>query len=805
MKNSLRKSLIVALTAIVAMLFVIVMALNVNVAKADAITITIPEDAIAPRVTGEWIDDFYVIDGGSVRRETEGLKFTTVISKAYLQHLEGQGTVEFFATAKKAGGTAQAVTFKYQPTSATMPNDTFNLNTYLNFDEYDGDMDAALATEFIIETYAKITPNEGDPTYVRAYKPEGNDIARSMQVVANAHYLASGDNNLKAYFTEGNRSTTDTGFVSLEDGSSKLTMPKMDLEGTVNAYVGTKKHSGTVDEDGKLVLSGINVDGVESAEMVDVSIFNGNTVYSTKLVAADMALDASNISILHDLSDVAYKDDEALNEIRQGYFVLKDDVDMSTVSWAVYAYIGSGGFQGTLDGQGYEIQNFTPNYNNGYLGSFLGYTENSTFKNFAMTNVTLPRFSTPIATRAKNATFENLSITVSEVTKGNSSVCGTNTGLVALNLGNLSLKDVYIKLPELATYTNSTNFISTHTHGSMTLDNVFFVGGTTSSGVRTNINATTTDGVTTENASNINGVEGIDYNFFDTEATFYSDVKAKLVSVTDLIKNNLRTYEQLKQAYGFVEITKDNITSLVGLNSGAWASSYLVLANDIDMKEVTWTAHTEHTTKFTGIFDGMGYCINNFTTATTQFYGSLFSAMTNATVRNLYMTNVTLKGSNAAIVGRVGINQNDSDPNKNVYTYFENVAVQVISANSKQQAAVACVNDGMACKNVVVSMPNNLTVTPGYISAGAYSRAVEIDGVYCIGGQISTGYLEIAQNNHSSLVPVLYKVGRLETAVINDDYYIFETADDMRTAVSSQQATAPYGVMTMLNKILPAA
>ena len=204
MKASVRKNLILTLTSAIIALICAFACINFACAKADtpATFVEPAEVTVATKDAG-----FSVTNGASVRIETAGIKFQTVVTEDYYNSIVSEGsTIEFFAVAKKVGGTAYKVRFAQQPdfTDST----SFELNTYLNFNEYQtankdnaSALDTAYNTKFAIDTYAAVTKSDVT-TYYKAYQGENN--SRTMREVAAIAYAnkVEGYEGLSQYFTK---------------------------------------------------------------------------------------------------------------------------------------------------------------------------------------------------------------------------------------------------------------------------------------------------------------------------------------------------------------------------------------------------------------------------------------------------------------------------------------------------------------------------------------------------------------------------------------------------------------------------
>ncbi len=204
MRASVRKNLILTLTSAIIAIICAFTCINIACAKADT-----PDTFVEPAEVTVATKDagFSVTNGASVRIETAGIKFQTIVTEDYYNSIVSEGsTIEFFAVAKKVGGTAYKVRFAQQPdfTDST----SFELNTYLNFNEYQtankdnaSALDTAYTTKFAIDTYAAVTKS-GATTYYKAYQNAGN--TRTMREVAAAAYAnkVEGYEGLSQYFTK---------------------------------------------------------------------------------------------------------------------------------------------------------------------------------------------------------------------------------------------------------------------------------------------------------------------------------------------------------------------------------------------------------------------------------------------------------------------------------------------------------------------------------------------------------------------------------------------------------------------------
>ena len=797
MKTNVKNKYLVVLTAILIACMAFMLCFSggsINNTLADEAYIDTPTHNITVLQSKD--AGFYMVNGASVHVEKSAIRFETVVSKGYLTSISGEGLeVEFIATAQAVGGQKKTLKFPYQPkfSQSAADTDTITLSTVLDFTNYEltaneEQLKAIYQTEFITDSYVKITDLSNDTVrYEKAYKAD--DCARSMQVVANEDILNDGDvDRLSKYLTSENRSEKQTGFVSIEDGSAKVSIPNKTFEEneTVDVFVNAKKYNGTVDEDGKIVLANVALkEEVKGGDSVNVSIFENNSVWSTKVVAADMALTHDTISVLHDIS----KEGEEYDGLRNKYYVLADNVDMSDITWSTHSLnYNSTKFTGTLDGQGYTISNFKPSYSGSFLSELFSYVDGATIKDLQMIDITLTRLSSTLATRAKDLKVENVSIVVKELAAQDDTQ-SHQSGIAAINLGNMSLKNVYVQFPdaalsEYASINQPTCYISAHTSNTVSMNNVCFVYGKTLNGGQIPLQS---------DVSKLSGTYSVCVDLTDIYQAVYG--ANKIISDTnDIAKNLVDSAVNNKQ---LVVITRDNIQSVLP----TLTNELVVLGESINfaahsgLSKITWSAYgsKDYQTKiFSGIFNGCGYTISNFETAASTYNGSLFAKVT-GTIKNLIMKDAVAQGTNAIITGRSG--QKSSMTAKTVATaIYENIFITVSSKSNTnaahQQSAIASVNESSTFNNVVISMPNNIIcgTKAAFVAAGPYCFELGVDGLYMIGGALESGKLFIASDD--GVECGVTKTDLATAAQANADYYYYDDAAGFAGAFKTNGANS---------------
>ena len=783
MKTTVRKSLFVVLVAfLTACIALFASNMVVRPSKADEM-VEIPTEYTT--VTEE--AGFEVIDGANIHVEKSAIKFETSVSKSYYETVTADGaTVEFIATAEAIGGKIQAMKFPVQP-KFTGEDTEFILSTVLDFTAFESSasveaLKKIYALEFVTESYAKITDKDGNVTYQRAYKlDETGRNARSMQAIANEALLRGASLDLVGkYLTDVVRSEQVSGFVSLESGLAQVEIPNQTFEinSSVNLYVDGVKYVGTVNDDGKIVANGIEVaKNVKGGDKIVVSTFIDNVAYSTNLVVADVAITSQNLTVLHDISESTIVD-ETTEALRSGYIVFASDIDMAGVTWSAYTYNGKetdkGHFKGVFDGQGYTISNYSQVYNGSYLSAFFSYLDGATVKDLAFVNIKTNRLAGTISARAKNTTFEN--VYISATSTDNAGVAGTRGGLVAINNGGLILNNCYIEMPNMLKADTNT-FISTLTHGTVSLNKVVFAGG----------HYTDAEGQVGLPATGVTGVINKDYFIASDRTDVYGLILVKQkATLADFIKDIVKArYSDI------VEVTEENIVSIL---TTAQTKDF-VQVDHIDMSKLTWYSgansayfnnNSYTTVKFSGTYNGLGFKIKNFTTAANPSYaGSLFvNVQSSAVIKNMIFENTIVAGSNGVVAGRA---QSGST--------FENIFIQVkphasYVAQGHYQSGLVSINEGLICKNVFIDFANgSASIKKAFVASGAYCRDLKVSGLYMIGGKNNAGTVsDVYYTDHASITCTIYKLDGSTIATSNTDYFYYETVSAFATAMATNGA-----------------
>lgn len=177
-------------------------------------------------------------------------------------------------------------------------------------------------------------------------------------------------------------------------------------------------------------------------------------------------------------------------------------------------------------------------------------------------------------------------------------------------------------------------------------------------------------------------------------------------------------------------IRQDNIGELDLVTEGI-----IVLAEDIDMAGIYWSEERDALVAanpqayrnyyFTGIFDGMGHTVANFSTGTPSDYnGGFFWSVDNATVKNVIFKNAILARSNSVVAGRA---QNSAK--------YENVAVEVAEMNMYNAGVIAGASESnITYTNCLMYVRKNVggSIAGSGFMGGFYCRSVVTDSVYAV-------------------------------------------------------------------------
>lgn len=691
MKKSLNKSLFVAVVVAILSFVCAVASFNFSANVANA------EEALAVPTTyttaGE--TEFYLQDGASVRLESSGIKFQSVVTKDFHNQISANGTksVVYYATANAVGKKAMALKFPIQPDFTS--SDSVELRTYINFLSLEDDSAAAIAAyavDFATSSYAQVDNGDGTYTYYRAFseaKTGDNDIIRSMRAVANVADL-KGEEGVGKYFTLGKRDKYNNAEASsaylFSDGTAYVDLPEVSAE-TVVLYNGAKALGEYEYNAEKGVYGGV-LSGVVAGDYI--SAFVDGKVYSTKAVNATKIVDVEGFKALED------------QDTSTQTFVLDADLDLSSITtWSSTSINVATAFKGVLDGLQHKIYNYT------VRGGIFGYVHNAVIKNLQVevAGYANQRYVGAVVGRSYNSTFENVYVDIlSQSMTGTSS--GSAIAGVVGSMGTTSLLDsmVVLRSKTSAPFSSTGDcdaHLFTRIEGVTQIKNTYVVnasaynlpalGQRTGSTIRVVL-----DGVDVDNVA----ANKVISNLFDFDSTKLANAFLK-----DCFANTLSSFQ-------VIELTQANFrATLEGATSG-----YYVLTEDIDMASMTSWSPTG--ASFTGTLDGKGFAIKNFTPPSS--HAGLLPHVNGATIKNLNLHALT-NNNRGVLTGQV------KGP-----VFVENCVFDIDKIASNNGGLFNVVQGAITLNNVVVNVDvAGATTGVGLVAGGeASSKNVTVSNCY---------------------------------------------------------------------------
>ena len=710
-------------------------AMNTQVANADTTTPAVSE--------------FYMIEGASIRTTDDelGIRFGATITQSYWESLQtaygADATYSFYSVVTDG---VHPITKYYEGVTPSFTSeDTYTFYSTIVYTteelESAGLLEAACNLTLTAQTYVDITKDgETKATTLAAYGETGE---RSMKAVANALVLAGNtDEELLKYFTVGNRSEEEKGYVDISSEKAAVTMPKRTYtEGTTETvYIGAQGYEATANANGELVLANFDISNHTKADEsayvggdeLYASVFDGTAVYSTKLVVADYALTNNTFPYLKTL-----KDGEG-NDISNKYIVLAEDIDMSTAG----TWTSEGTFAGTFNGNFKEISNLTTD--NGLFNTLNG----ATIKNFAIvdTKLTGSSHAATIAYYSNSGirnVIENILIGV-EFAGG-----GWKAGIVARSRGVEVISNVVVAASKSGDDLKNQGFIAGYQCADATLTNCYFISnenmGYVASGAAQKVYTTENCAIYTSDETN----EG--------ELAFLVAVTAgnSTVVLTDFARANL---DKICKA---VLISQADVGKLLTLTG----NETVVLTEDIDIgKYLTDNNLTAWTSSvvFSGVLNGNGKKIKNMTTTR-----GLFNSLSGATIKNVAIVNATI---------------NTDEGHSGVFGYatvagttnvLENIFITATYAKGAWVGGIVSRNLGVLnITNAVISITQTATSNKnnmGLITGYQNNVTITLKNVYCISNQL-TGYNAVSTANagtYNTTNSAIYNADGETTAEVN--------------------------------------
>lgn len=672
-------------------------------------------------------EGFYMVNGASVHTLKSAIRFETVVSKGYFDSISVDGVeVEFIATAMAVGGNTQTLKFPVQPSfSATAADsDTVTLVTVLDFENFEStatpeQLEAIYKTEFIIESYAKITTIADDSVrYEKAYKEDYE--SRSMRAVALRSYLVDQEQEgLTKYFGNDVSAVSDEVFggAYLDDNKVRVSgLPAGDYSAHVNA---TPYGTVTVGDDGVGIFETATGRFEEVKETNYVLLFNeAGKAFTGQVVTYDDLVEVNKTNYETTLKTTAYNG-------KWTHMVLTDDLTIT--SWNVKNAVDEKyyDFYGTFDGQGHNISLTFADV--GTQGLFRGIA--GEIKNVSVTDVNLrPGDGTFAAIQLGSVDIDNVAVKVKSVAEA-----GYQGGLIERNNDYnyvLTINNTYVEMPTTAKTSGAAGYVSGFRNDHVVIgENVTFVGGYD---IKYNGAADTAD-------------------YVDCQLVMKAIDEDKLFSNTQL--------ETLfRQAMGgkWLFLNSTNFTDIADTTKMdgvkyVYLTENVTLTGNANGGRYNWNTTT---VEFNGLFDGNGNYIKGL-----SVYGRGLFYKFAGTIKNVAILNVRLTEGNSAAIAR----------ETSGTTIVENVFIQIsamTSGNAWRGGLFERGTNARTIKNTIVcfDVEDNPTHT-GYLS-GYAAGAATLKNVYMVGsadrdfkatnsaatGSIATGstYQKLTKTDFSS-------------------------------------------------------
>lgn len=470
---------------------------------------------------------------------------------------------------------------------------------------------------------------------------------------------------------------------------------------------------------------------------------------------------------------------KVLGETSGGWYKIVSDINLTGETWAVDT---SKIFTGVLDGDGNTLTGLKTD---GAYGLFASVGGGATIKNIVFENVVLDGDQAGVFGGGLT-NLNDLPITIENVTADVSLYGQTSGGLFgAASSGNtLVLNDIVLHVysPNLSANNGAvigSGGATVNKTNVKVLSRLNAFGASSSNIVVTN---------PTISSMELGEFSQFGYKEFEVGATANKTVivYGKEYTLVENADATIKVYEDSVKGYAnkhfeiivkeengevlsyksyeltpVYHIYKRNITDIRNITEGTYC-----LKEDVDMSDVVWEAYAKNdynSYKFTGVFDGQGHVISNFSSVNSSFYcGSLFNNVTTGTIKNLIMYNAKLNGGSSALVSRAGVN--NGAPAK-----FENIFVSAVGDGKDTQSVLVCVNENSYFKNVV-TMATGLNSQASLIAGGVYSRNVSVENVYAIGVGVPVRFGTLASEGYK-----ITKADGTTEAVLGTDYFTYAT------------------------------
>lgn len=653
------------------------------------------------KASAEVASDGYTIGQGAAVRIVEnssGIRFRANVDESFVNGLltENEGaTLNFYGKINAVGASDSAARIAKVAspvfTDDSNSNESAEITVSVIYDNLaDNLKKAAYGVDLYAEFYVEVVVGGKVVDTVEAAGSTGN---YSMRSVANQAYLNWTEDvgyekeTLLEYFNVGKTITTPSGYVSdTAKGEIAFSGAKIDENATVKVYIAGKRATATY-KNGEFVITSAPVSGYVNNTTDYLTYFDADgTAYNVKFTYGK-EVNAEN------MDDICH----TYNTIQTAsYLVLTQDIDMSGVTWSQHVTGNLTRFYGTLDGAGHTIKNLTLNSANQAGGMFDKLY--GRVCNLVMTDVVAAPNSNIQGVIANeiysSASIENVYINVASM--------GYRAGaLIGLWDNVAHVKNVVVSVDSASHDSYNSALVGYRYNAGMLVDNVHVYSANTSLPIfdttKQPLYSSYTDAETYNEAT-----LGKEYTYTNEEGIFVENVlNANLPKfINDAVINDYATV-----------ITQANAATAIP----AATSGYYVLGEDIDLTGFAGGSGT-----ITGIFDGQGHTISNFTS--TAGYG-IWNNVNGATIKNLKVK-ATLPDRSAVFGRTAGVNG----------ATLDNVYVELDSKSTTYTSLFYAVQGDSTFKDVVVNVTSTTGISAVFggqaVSAG---KTMTIDGVIVLG------------------------------------------------------------------------
>ncbi len=651
--------------------------------------------------SAEVVSDGYTIGQGAAVRlvdKSSGIRFRANVEESFVNGLlaDNEGaTLKFYGKINAVGAADSAAKIARIASPVFTDEENINESAELTVSViYNNLADNLKKAAYGVDLYAKfyVEVVVGGKV-VDTVEAAGSTDNYSMRSVANQAYLNWNENvgyekeDLLEYFSVGKTVNTSSGYVS-DTAKAEIAFSgaKIAEGSTVKVYIAGKSTTATY-ENGEFVIASAPISGYVNNKTDYLTYFDADgTAYNVKFTYGK-EVNAENIDALcHTYNSIE----------TASYLVLTQDIDMSGVTWSQHVTGNLTRFYGTFDGAGHTIKNLTLNGTNQAGGMFDKLY--GRVCNLVMTDVVAAPGSNIQGVIANvnysSSSIENVYINIASM--------GYRAGaLIGLWDYVAPVKNVVVSVDSASHDSYNSALVGFRYNAGMVVDNVHVYSANASLPIfdttKQPLYSSYTDAETYTEA-----ILNKDYTYTNKAGNFVDNVL------------NADLPEFINDA-----VIKDYATIITQANAAtaipAATDGYYVLGEDIDL-----TGFTGGTGTITGVFDGQGHTISNFTSAAGN---GIWNNVNGATIKNIKVR-ATLP-DRSAVFGRTAGTSGAT---------LDNVYVEVDSKSTTYTSLFYAVQGDSTFKDVVV----NVTSTTG-ISAVFGGQAVTAEKTMTIDGVIVLG------------------------------------------------------------------